>query len=165
VRPVKIFVSLFSITVLALQSYAVFSTMGYNNYYWPFVNYPMYSNSHQAGETFSDVRLRALPCDNLRDTLQLGEDDLHVTSGRFNGLIYGSAGVRGTRARSETNAEALLHFITTYVPRPICRVQVWEQLYRIGAKGLEYPGRPWEIAKEWIVTPPPAASIDSTGTP
>lgn len=157
-RPAKIFATVFCGGVLALQGYVVFSSMGYNNYHWPFVNYPMYSSSHRAGDTFSDVQLRVLPCDNPRDTLRLGENDLHLMPGRFTGLLYGSAGVRGTRARSEENAEVLLGRITTYQRRPVCRVQVWEKRYTIGPKGLEYPGQPWTVAREWEL--PAAAAPD-----
>lgn len=153
-RPAKIFATLFCGGVLAAQSYVVFAGMGYNNYHWPFVNYPMYSDAHRAGDSFSDVQLRALPCDNPQDTLHLGENDLRVMPGRFFGLLYGSAGIRGLRARSEPNAEAMLQAIKRYVPQPVCRVQVWERRYVIGPKGLEYPGQPWQVAREWVLAPP-----------
>lgn len=152
-RPAKLFATLFCGSVLAVQSYEVFSSMGYNNYYWPFMNYPMYSNAHRVGASFDDVQLRALPCDNPRDTLRLQESDLHVMSSRYFGLIYGSAGLSGLRARSAPNADDLLGLITRYVPRPVCRVQVWQQKYNIGPRGLEYPGESWEIAREWELPP------------
>jgi hypothetical protein len=159
VRLGKIVATLFCGGVLALQGYAIFATMSDNNHYWPFINYPMYSYPHRAGESFFVVELRAVPCDNPRDAFRLGEDDLHLTWLRFRGLVYGSADVRRAdvvnepHPGSESAAKALLHFITTYVPRPVCRLQVWRQRHTIGPRGLQYPGQPWEIAREWILTP------------
>jgi len=156
----RIVATLYCGAVLSLQSYAIFSTTNYNNWYWPFVNYPMYSSSFHAGESFLRVELRAIPCDSPRDVFRLGEDDLHLKWLHFSTLVHKSAAVRRPdldtepQPGSESTTEPLLHFITTYVPRRVCRVQVWRQRYTIGPRGLEYPGQPWEIAREWVLTPP-----------
>jgi len=167
----KIVATLYCGAVLSLQSYAVFSTTSYYNWYWPFVNYPMYSSSFHAGDSFLRVELRAVPCDSPRDVLRLGEDDLHLKWIHFVRLVHTSAAVRRAdfdtepQPGSESTTEPLLHFIATYVPRHVCRVQVWRQRYTIGPRGLEYPGQPWEIAQEWVLTPHRSGglSVDTTG--
>jgi hypothetical protein len=171
VRLGKIVGILFCGGVLPLQAHAIFSTMGYNNHYWPFVNYPMYSNPYRVGESFSVAELRAVPCDNPRDTFLLGEDDLHLKWVHFHGLVHSIADApradvaNEPHPRIESAAKTLLHFITKYVPRPVCRVQVWRQRYTIGPRGLQYPGQPWEIAHELIPTPRTlgASSPESVG--
>jgi hypothetical protein len=166
----RIVATLYCGAVLSLQSYAVFSTTDYNNWYWPFVNYPMYSNSFHAGESFLRVELRAVPCDSPRDAFRLGEDDLHLKWLHFSRLVHKSAAVRRAdldtepQPGSDSTTEPLLHFIATYVPRHVCRVQVWRQRFTIGPRGLEYPGQPWEIAREWVLAPPGSGglSVDTT---
>jgi hypothetical protein len=167
----KIVATLYCGAVLSLQSYAIFSTTSYNNWYWPFVNYPMYSSSFHAGESFLRVELRAVPCDSPGDVFRLTEDDLHLKWRHFIMLVHKSATVRRAdldtelQPGSEPTTEALLHFIATYVPRHVCRVQVWRQRYTIGPGGLELPGQPWEIAQEWVLTLPGSGgvSVDTTG--
>jgi hypothetical protein len=161
----KIVAALYCGIVLSLQSYAIFSTTRYNNWYWPFVNYPMYSDSFRPDESFLRVEVRAVPCDSPRQVLRLSEDDLHLKWAHFITLVKKSAAARRVdpdtepQAGSESTAEPLLHFIATYVPRPVCRVQVWRQRYIIGPRGLEYPGQPWEIAREWVLTPRGAGGV------
>jgi len=154
----RIVATLYCGAVLSLQSYAIFSTTSYNDWYWPFVNYPMYSGSSHAGESFLRVELRAVPCDSPGDVFRLREDDLHLKWLHFMRLVHKSAAVRRVDLDREPQpgsdtTEPLLHFIATYVPRPVCRVQVWRQRYTLGPRGLEYPGQPWEIAREWVLTP------------
>ncbi len=58
----KVFAAVFCGSVILLQAYPILAGTHYNNYYWPFVNYPMYSDSHRMGESVSSLKLRAIPC-------------------------------------------------------------------------------------------------------
>ena len=137
----KLFAMAFCAAVIACQAYAIFSRLGYNNRYWPFVNYPMYSDSHREGGSFSSLDLRVLPCSPGAKPLSISSGELHVKWATFDRLLYQAAGLRDTNLPG-TAANAglrLRQLAATQLSMPVCVVELWRRTYTVGPRGLELP--------------------------
>ena len=150
----KLFAAAFCGSVIALQAYPILSGLGYNNYYWPFVNYPMYSDSHRMGESVSSLKLRAVPCRSGAPSVAVTEVDLRIKWGTFDRLLYEAAGLRNTASpvQAERASRRLRQLAATELSIPTCAVQLWRRTITIGPRGLENADAAWHVAAEWPVT-------------
>jgi len=149
VRLAKLLVVIYCAAALGLEAYAVFSTTKYNNRHWPFVNYPMYSTSHKAGETTTITRLKAVPCDAPATTVELGPGDLRLINNAFERLVQQAGSLR--RATPEETQQAKEKIARLVQSRPgarLCTLQVWTRSMRVGDAGGEEPTA-WEVKAEW----------------
>ena len=148
-RLAKLLVIAYCAAALGLEAYAVFSTTKYNNRHWPFVNYPMYSTSHKAGETTTITRLKALPCDAPPTTLELGPGDLRLINNAFERLVQQAGSLRRATPEETEKAKARIAQLLRSRPGPpLCTIQVWARSMRVGEAGGEQP-TPWEVKAEW----------------
>lgn len=159
----KLFATAFCAAVIACQAYAIFSRLGYNNWYWPFVNYPMYSDSHRRGESFSSLDLRVLPCSSEAKPLSVSSGELHVKWATFDRLLYEAAGLRDTTspATAERASIRLHRLATTQLSMPVCAVELWRRTYTIGPQGLELSADSGHLAAEWGLNQAASVSTDS----
>lgn len=160
-RLAKLLVAAYCAAVLGLEAYAVFKTTRYNNRGWPFVNYPMYSTSHKAGETTTLSRLRATPCAAPATSLELGPGDLRLINQAFERLVQQAGSLRRATPQETEQARAKIAGLVRTRPGPaLCELQVWARSMRIGRSGGETP-TPWELKAAWKAEPPQPA--DSAG--
>jgi hypothetical protein len=155
----KLFAIAFCGAALLVQAYMVVTPLrrknAYQNYYWPFVNYPMYSDSHRMGESFSTLDLRVVPCGPDAKPVQVRSTQLRVKWKPYEQMIFQAARLRDTNstAPAERAARHLRHYVATRLSFPACTVQLWSQTFRIGPHGLEPPDTTWRVAAEWDLTP------------
>jgi hypothetical protein len=150
----KLFAAAFCGSVIAFQAYPILSGQGYNNYYWPFVNYPMYSDSHRMGDSVSSIKMRAVPCRSGAPSVAVTEVDLRIKWGTFDRLLDEAAGLRETTSpvMAERASRRLRQLAATELPIPTCAVQLWRRTITIGPRGLENADAAWRVAAEWPVT-------------
>lgn len=150
--PGKTAAALYCAAVLAVQIWVSLDRPGYRVYYWPFVNYPMYSRSFEMGYQIRHPRLMLQPCDGS-PTYELTARAARLTQYEFRDRVLRAAGLQPNRtheASRRTRIE-LAAVAARSVPAPVCRMEIWLQLFRIGPDGLELPGTPWRPYVGWNV--------------
>lgn len=121
-------------------------------YYWPFVNYPMYSRSFEMGYQIRHPRLMLQPCDSSA-AYELTARAARLTQYEFRDRVLRAVGLQPNRtaeASRRTRIE-LAGLAARRAAAPVCRIEVWLQLFRIGPDGLELPGSPWRPYAGWEV--------------
>ena len=144
--------ALYCAAVLAVQIWVSLDRSGYRVYYWPFVNYPMYSRSFEMGHQIRHPRLMLQPCDSSA-AYELTASAARLTQYEFRDRVLRAAGLQPNRtaeASRRTRIE-LAALAARRAPAPVCRMEVWLQLFRIGPDGLELPGTPWRPYVGWAV--------------
>lgn len=150
----KLLAAAFCASVLAMQAYPILSGPGYHNYYWPFVNYPMYSNAFRMGDSISSLKLQAVPCRTGAAPVAVTEVDLRIKFGAFHQLLSEAAGVRHTSSPdvAERASRQLRRRAATELKMPVCTVQLWRRTITIGPRGLRDADASWHLAAEWPLT-------------
>ena len=167
----KALAAAFCASVLALQAFPIIASLrhrgSYWNYYWPFVNYPMYSTTHKRGDSFSSLELRAVPCRPGVSAVPLSSVDLRIGYGPFERLLKQAAGLGDAPSPTsrEHAANQLRGLAATQLLIPACSVQLWRRTYKIGPRGLESPDVPWQVAADWPLTASTSNDSLHTGEP
>jgi hypothetical protein len=145
--------ALYCAGVLAVQAWVIASTSDYQEYYWPFLNYPMYSRSFEMGGQIRHARLVLHPCDPDQPPIEMTHEHARVTRYEFQYRVHRAAGARkNTTPEGARRARiALTRLANDYVPVRTCRMEVQLKLFRIGRKGLELPGTAWLPYIGWNV--------------
>jgi hypothetical protein len=160
-RLAKLFATAFCGGVIAFQLYAILSPLrhrnAYLNHYWPFLNYPMYSDAHRLGESLSSLALWAVPCGTGAKPVPVSSAELRVKWGPFTRLLSQAANIPSGRRTIppevvEAAARQLGHFVATRLAIPVCTVQVWRRTYTITHEGFEHADTTWHVAAEWPLT-------------
>ena len=147
--------------VLAFQSYAVLSPLrqryAYLNRYWPFLNYPMYSDAHRLGESLSGTAVRVVPCGPDATPVPVTSEQLRVKWVPFKRMIAQAADLppyrgRTSPAAAERATRQLRHYAATRLSIPVCAVQIWSRTYTIGRQGFEHADTSWRVAAQWALT-------------
>lgn len=161
-RLAKLLVAAYCAAALGLEAHAVFSTTKYNNWRWPFVNYPMYSQSHGVGETITISRLRGTPCDAPAISLELAPGDLRMVNAAFERLVQQAGGLRKVTTPTEVQQaqEAIARKLQPRAGPSLCTLQVWTRSMKLGESGGEQPDA-WQLRAEWKAAP--ARAADSAG--
>jgi hypothetical protein len=151
--PGKVVAAVYCAGVLAIQAGVICTTAEYHEYYWPFLNYPMYSRSFGMGEQIRHARLMLQPCDSSTPPIEMTFQDAHLTRYEFQYRVHRAAGARkNTSPNAARNARlSLTELAHANMRVPICRMDVWMKLFRIGPDGLELPGTPWMPYLGWNV--------------
>ncbi len=142
--------ALYCAAVLAIQIWVSLDRSGYRVYYWPFVNYPMYSRSFEMGYQIRHPRLMLQPCDSSA-AYELTARAARLTQYEFRDRVLRAVGLQPNRtaeASRRTRIE-LAGLVARRAAAPVCRMEVWLQLFRIGPDGLELPGTPWRPYACW----------------
>jgi hypothetical protein len=121
--------------VLGLQAWVIFPP-GWpaNTRYWPFVDYPMYSNSHTADAVFSEYELGVRECPGTAPFL-VPADSLHMEQFVYWRLLETAAERKRGRwqpkpVHIQEARQRLSDVVRTYYPRA-CQLEVWERAYRL----------------------------------
>jgi hypothetical protein len=80
----KLLAIAFALGILGAQLYVMIPPRRYLHWYWPFLDYPMYSDVHDARSAYAQQRLRGVPCDAGAEQ-PLTAEDLRLRKDR---LIY-----------------------------------------------------------------------------
>ena len=141
-----------SAVVLGLQFWVIVPPRGYNAWYWPFVDYPMYSAPRYAGDQFRYHELRALPCDTAAPPLVVDYKRLRVTKFRFYALLaHSSRIVRAelTTDTSDTTLALLRRLVGDRVGGAYCTVELLERRFTIPKSGPVEREPPWRRVYAW----------------
>jgi hypothetical protein len=150
--PGKTAAALFCATVLAVQAWVSLDRWGYHAYYWPFVNYPMYSRSFDVGHEIRHPRLMLHPCDRSQP-YELTFRGAALTQYEYRDRLLRAAGLqpRLPQEVARRTPIQLAALAAARAPAPICRMEIWVQRFRIGTGGLELPGTPWRPHVGWVL--------------
>ena len=161
--PGKLFAAVYCVGVLAAQAWVIWPTTRSRAYYWPFIDYPMYSWSFDQGERISHARLMLQPCDRTRSPAEMTFREAHLTRYAFRDRVLRAAGAGNASAEDARRARiSLARLAHEHGSVPTCRMEVWMQSFRIGARGLELPGSAWTPSVGWGVNA--GVLTDSAGT-
>lgn len=140
--------------VLALQLFAL-SPHGRGGWYWPFVDYPMYSAAKKPGATFGLFELYVVTCEGAVRPLVAA--DLSLARFRYRNTLEVAAGGRPDRPREAEEIPAaramLAELIEDQVPGRWCEAQVHGRIFRMGEGGLESADVPRRLLAEWPLEP------------
>ena len=160
----KLLAAVYCVGVLVAQAWVIWPTTRSRAYYWPFIDYPMYSWSFDQGERISHARLMLLPCDPTGSPAEMTFQDAHLTRHEFQDRVLRAAGARNASAEAARRARISLATLAhEHGPVAICRMEVWMQFFRIGANGLELPGSEWTPSVGWGVSE--GVVVDSGAAP
>jgi hypothetical protein len=176
----KAFSLAFIVGVLALQFWVIFPPEPRSkDWYWPFVNYPMYSQAKSPGEVFREhaIEVRfAEPGSALRlvqsgigqldsshdGVVIIGYDDLKIrrfayyrSLDRISGWASGRSGWDNDHIREELR---LLELNLSEHLFPGDSLVLLEREFPVGRRGLEDRDPPWREVHAWA----PLAATEST---
>lgn len=151
----KAFAVAVSTAILGAQSGAV--VLG-SDYYWPFIDYPMYSRAAHVGDAVARYELRGLSCDASRQSFVISNNALRLGPYRFENFLRAVAARQSADSQRRSSVQAadraaqyLSELIELQIERPVCAVQVWEQSLLIGDKLPQGFAVPWKLMHEWQV--------------
>ncbi len=149
----KVVAAVYCAGVLAVQAWVICTTTAYHEYYWPFLNYPMYSRSYAVGQQIRHARLMLRPCDRPDRPVEMTFEDAHLIRFVFQFRVHRAANIlRNTTPTAARNAAvSLARLAHRHVAAPTCRMEVWVRIFRIGPDGLELPGTKWIPYIGWEV--------------
>jgi hypothetical protein len=117
-------------------------------YYWPILDYPMYSTAHHAGEAVLRYELRVRSCRDDTQVLPMPARTVGIELFAFERMLADVRTARASAARSKARLDAALRRV---VPPAFCRAEIWEQRYVITTEGLRSFDPPWRFASAWTI--------------
>jgi hypothetical protein len=138
-------------SILGMQVYTILPGSP-EAWYWPFINYPMYSAPTRPGDKFRIDELRVIPC-GQGSAIRLSHRDLHVTYFAFLNLLENATrrcrpGFKPTE-HSQAATELLSRLIVTQSSISCSNLQIWSKNFVIGVNGVDKTDPPWELTCEW----------------
>ena len=148
----KVGASLVICGVLSAQLYAL-TPWGRGGWYWPFTDYPMYSEPKYAGSTFGIFDLEAVACDGtVREVTSL---DVHLPTFRFRNRLEVAAGGRPDRPREPEEIPAARAFLSRLLTAQLegewCHARVHGRIYVMEEHGLASADVPRQLLAEWPI--------------
>jgi hypothetical protein len=145
-----------SASVLGAQLVAIapstLSNNTYNTWFWPFMDYPMYSTAHVYSDAVLYFELRGRSCDS-QQAIELSFDDLHMDRSSLQLLLHlaASEALRSTGAGS--SATGLIdHMLQSRDGSAICSAEVWEHRQEITWNGPRGTRSPPQLVRTWSVS-------------
>lgn len=139
--------------VLSVQLFAL-SPMGRGGWYWPFVDYPMYSAAKEPGATFGLFDLEIVSCDGERRLVNAR--DLRLPPFRYRNAVEVAAGGRPDRPREPEEIPATRRFLTGLITREIpgawCGAEVHGRIFEMGERGLVSSDVPRRLLADWSIS-------------
>ena len=134
------------IVVLGAQARTLFPP-GYpaQNRYWPFLNYPMYSDAHRLGDSIVRHELRAMPCGASAATLTLPFDSLRMEPWVFWNMLDRLAVSSSPRPLLDT----LARLTRSTIHQDPCAFELWRQSLIVGRRGVKLEQTPWVKYRVW----------------
>lgn len=147
--------------VLGVQFWTIVPRRYNQAWYWPFMNYPMYSAAHYPGDEFGHYELWAGPADQPESMRPVSSRELHLTtfklatalrmaSNRDAAIVYG---------RDESASEFLGRLAAEHVTSPPLRLQIWQHTWTFGPAGPVDRAGVRELKREWT----PACELGPAG--
>lgn len=129
----------------------------WKEYYWPFVNYPMYARAQYRGDVLGSYRMTGTPCAGGPEW-ELSAVDVGLRWFRFRGHLTRVAGSASADPQlhtvppddTEDYASRLARLVRSQVTEPICTLHVWEQAIVLG-EADDPRAVPWERLRSWDV--------------
>ncbi|HET7599868.1 MAG TPA: hypothetical protein VFK09_06225 [Gemmatimonadales bacterium] len=116
--------------------------------HWPFLDYPMYSAAHHAGDSIQLQELRAVACDRS-DTIAVPASALRIELGRYWKLLYDLS----RSAKPDALVDTLGRLTRAGTRADVCALQVWRKVLRVEPAGVRVEERPWVESGEWPLQP------------
>jgi len=140
--------------VLSLQAKELVSPA--DGWYWPFMDYPMYSNSAEPGKVFHEFRYVIMACDTAAVATIVDYRAMGVKFFDFQLLLEEAAGANGGReipAKTQNSAiEKLTRLSTVRSAEDSCRAGVEVRKHWI-ERGVGYQESPWNLERAWTLAP------------
>lgn len=147
--------------VLTIQLWRLFPVGADSMWYWPFMDYPMYSEPHRYGEELVERELRGVPCDGGR-LVALPPDSLRAPAFFVWSLLANAAGASAYAAQHpavvDSSRRAAVELVRRRGDGRYCRVQLWARHYRFGRSGLRSRRPQYVLLHDWPLTEPAAPS-------
>ena len=130
----------------------------YRMWYWPFVNYPMFSSARYPGDGVDFWILHGVECSGKESTRELKHADLHIRTFNFFATLRNAAKIANKDPQERQVAlhaqQLLSRMLNKYFPGEFCSAQVWRRSaildYRIDTRELPEP----ELVTQWSVIRP-----------
>lgn len=138
--------------VLGMQAAEVVSP--HDGRWWPFVDYPMYSQAVGPGATSRMLELRAIPCHRGSPARRVTPYEIGYKEFRLVGSLRGIA--RADRTAS-ADRDALSRVTAAHVVPAPCILEIWERAVTTTAHGVEpeqFRRPAWNRLASWEVAGP-----------
>lgn len=140
--------------VLGIQFWTIVPDGTFHHWwYWPFLNYPMYSGARHPGEEYVRYELWAGPVGRPELLRPISQRELHLTT-----LVHGQALRVATNrdgpviyGHEESASEFISRLVAQRMPAESIRLQIWEERWRSGATGGEDRMASRVLEREWTV--------------
>lgn len=128
-----------------------------DGWYWPFMDYPMYSVPNYEGDTYFEYGLRLAPCDPGQPPRAMDFGAMGIQYFDFRTLLVEAAVVNDRwEIREETTAQARRFLGRRAVRRAgpgYCRAEIQVKRHVI-REGVGYREPTWETARTWELPTP-----------
>lgn len=148
-RVKKILASAVTIAVLGLQLWIIVPPGRHGGWYWPFVDYPMYSGAHKATDSVMRVALRVRKC-HRNAPWSLVTDSLGIPLTRFQELLYAAISRRNHSAR-DSSISILNQSIARRPADRGCSAEILTQAIPLATFDWTARAEPWTQALAWNV--------------
>ena len=151
----KTFAACVAGAVLAFQLYIALPVGTRGAWYWPIIDYQMYSAAKQRGDRVEVFEFRARPCDGS-PAHPITTRDLGITHLRFQDVLENARGGerRSRWDMSQAEARALIaRLIEQASPGRYCAGQVWKHSYTVGQDDPAGADVDWHRADGWPFAP------------
>ena len=144
------------VSCLALQLHAIVRPAGAR--LWPFLDFPMYSDSYHEGDAVTMHELRGRSCGTAPAVSPIPASTLHLLPFRYRRMLRRIVADRPTAAELRGRFSNLVG--TSVTPRP-CALQVWERGVVVTRRGARPTNPQWQPIREWAIDDPTTARVIS----
>ena len=124
----------------------------YNTWFWPFMDYPMYSTAYLYSDAVLYFELRGRSCDS-QEAVALSFDDLHMDRSSLQLLLHLAADERVRSTGAGSSATGLIdHMLQSRDGSAICSAEVWEHRREVTWNGPSGTRSPPQLVRTWSVS-------------
>jgi len=145
----KISTSMLILAVLGVQLWVIIPPGSHGDWYWPFVEYPMYSGAHKATDSVVMVALRVRKCGSGSPPVTV-TDSLGIPLIRFEGLLKSAISHRDPAGRAASISILNESIARSHTDRG-CSAQIMTQSIPLATFDWTAPAAPWTLALAWAV--------------
>jgi hypothetical protein len=132
-----------------------------DGWYWPFLDYPMYSWPQPKGSVYLDYAFRVQPCEPGGESREIHRDAVGMEYFQFHQLLDQAASVADPwHPRQVAQARGTLsRLVLERIDAGACTGEVWVQRHHM-EDGVGHQASEWELARAWSLR---SALADSSG--
>ncbi|MEP7088089.1 MAG: hypothetical protein ABI884_12360 [Gemmatimonadota bacterium] len=141
------------VCVSVLGAQVIASSSGSSNrhgWYWPFLAYPMYAESHARSDTLVIPELRVDACAKGAPGATLTSDSLSTPHNQLGALLIAAARAPGSSAAKGAEAK-LSRAVEAQYPARFCRASAWIGVVRVGDTSTHHLDLPMRGVVTWPV--------------